>query len=112
MTNEPVDSPGLMAVKAEGGGKAPGATSNLGRVFSALTRGEALVYPGRAEEGDKSGTKLLPEEGGEVSVGVDLLGQGRDQGVKTLQEEDDRAAVARAETTKSIIMFLSLSLWW
>lgn len=63
-----------MAVEAQGRGQVSGSSPDL--VFLPLPRGEGLVDPRCAEERYQRGTKLLPQEGGEMAVRVYFLGQG------------------------------------
>lgn len=81
-----------MAVETQRCGQVPGASTDL--VLLSLARGEGLVYAGRTEEGYQGGAELLPEEGREVRVGVDLLRQGRYEGVQALEQEDHGVAVS------------------
>lgn len=70
----PVNSLCLVTVKTQRCGQVPGAPSNF--IFFSFPRNEGLIHPRRAQEGYQSWTELLPKEGGEVCVSVNLLWQG------------------------------------
>lgn len=70
----PVNGLGLVAVEAQRRGQVSGSSPDL--VLLPLPRGEGLVDPRRAQESYQRGAKLLPQEGGEMSVRVYLLRQG------------------------------------
>lgn len=60
-----------MTVEAQRCGQISGTSANL--VLFSLARGEGLVDSWRPQKSYQSGTKLLPQEGREVCVGVNFL---------------------------------------
>lgn len=67
----PVNSLSLMAVEAQRRGQVSGTSANL--ILLPLPGGECLIHSRRAQEGYQGWTELLPQEGREMRVGVNLL---------------------------------------
>jgi len=60
-----------MAVKTQRRGQVSGTSANL--ILLPLPGGEGLIHSRCAEESYQGGTELLPQEGREMRIGVDLL---------------------------------------